>query len=274
MKFSQRAGLATVKVDIQVEGIDSALRSSLWNVLDHHILGRSDFSNGFRGMKGVITPFSRNLWFYYFKEPMDSIPQHADDVMNIIRNHFFKAQWFEVYDFIEFVLSSKKNKEMEEHFNFILEKELAGYRIVDQLFVKITDEQEKLSIESALTIGPFEGVKIHYKQALQHLSNREAPDYRNSIKESISAVESLASELSGKSNATLGDALDVLENDGLLHPALKKGFSALYGYTSNANGIRHALIEESDVDATDAKYFLISCSSFTNYMISKHGKGS
>jgi hypothetical protein len=39
---------------------------------------------------------------------------------------------------------------------------------------------------------------------LQKLADRENPDYRNSIKESISAVESAAQEITGDTGATLG----------------------------------------------------------------------
>ena len=38
-------------------------------------------------------------------------------------------------------------------------------------------------------------------------SDREALDYRNAVKESISAVEPICRSVSGMSSATLGDAL-------------------------------------------------------------------
>jgi hypothetical protein len=50
---------------------------------------------------------------------------------------------------------------------------------------------------------------------------------------------------------------------------LKAAFSSLYGYTSDANGIRHALTEEPDLDQADAVFMLVTCSSFCNYLISK-----
>ena len=43
----------------------------------------------------------------------------------------------------------------------------------------------------------------------------------------------------------------------------------LYGYTSDADGIRHALLDESDLDFEDAKFMLVSCSAFTNYLKGK-----
>jgi len=51
---------------------------------------------------------------------------------------------------------------------------------------------------------------------------------------------------------------------------MKSAFSALYGYTSDEGGIRHALIEKnSQVQIEDARFMLIACSAFVNYLISK-----
>ena len=66
------------------------------------------------------------------------------------------------------------------------------------------------------------------------------------------------------------DALKEIEKRELLHPALKDGFIKLYGYTSDADGIRHAMLDEpKKLTAADACYFLLSCTSFTNYLKAK-----
>jgi len=107
-------------------------------------------------------------------------------------------------------------------------------------------------------------VKEHLSKALQHLSNRDAPDYRNSVKESISAIECQCRKLTGKQ--TLGDALKTLNQNGAIPPALFKGWTGLYGWSSGKGGIRHALMEEDKLNADLAKYFLVSCASFINYL--------
>ena len=99
------------------------------------------------------------------------------------------------------------------------------------------------------------------------MSNKTNPDYRNSIKESISSVESLAKQISKKNTATLGDALKELEKSKKLHPSLKNAFNSLYGYTSDAEGIRHALLKESNLTKADARFMLVCCSAFVNYAI-------
>jgi hypothetical protein len=125
-----------------------------------------------------------------------------------------------------------------------------------------------IEIEQALNEarGPDQ---THLRRALELLSNRESPDYRNSIKESISAVESLAAGIAGAEKGTLGQLIMKLEVGIGLHPALKAAFSNLYGYTSDEGGIRHALMENVTIRFDDAKFFLVVCSAFINYVKAK-----
>lgn len=63
-------------------------------------------------------------------------------------------------------------------------------------------------LEEALNDDDCPVVKTHLRRALELLSDRENPDYRNSIKEPISAVESLSKVIAEKSNASLSKALE------------------------------------------------------------------
>jgi len=104
-------------------------------------------------------------------------------------------------------------------------------------------------------------------EGLDFLSNRSKPDYRNSIKESISAVEAFCQKITSDDKATLGIALAKIEKNHALHPSLKSSFKSLYGYTSDASGIRHALTDTSkDPSFEEAKFMLVSCSAFINYL--------
>ncbi len=245
--------------------MSDALRNSLWNVLDIFIWNRDYFLYRQHG-HGDIEKSSRRLWFVYFKEPMDSRPDRPHRILEAIREYFFSCAWYEIYDFMEHVLLYEQNQNLIQRINDILAIELTGYRFIESTFVPVTDEIEIEAIQKAISEGPFSGVHAHLRMAMEHLSRGNSPDYRNSIKESISAVESMAREISGNPKATLGGALAVIEKNGHLHPALKKGFSAIYGYTSDEAGIRHAMLDEPNITVTDAKFFLVSCSTFINYL--------
>ncbi len=186
----------------------------------------------------------------------------------MIRDYFFQCEWFEVYDFLEYVVGyyEKLMSPLSGFLNQYLERELSAYRFVSGQLSDITDEQELEMLESALADSRFNGVTAHLKRSLELYANRENPDYRNSIKESISAVESIARIVTDNPKATLSDALKALEKRGSLHPALKDGFLKLYAYTSDEGGIRHAMLDVSNLTAADARYFLLSCTSFVNYL--------
>lgn len=159
-----------------------------------------------------------------------------------------------------------------EFFNEIFEKEFVGYRFVGEHIVAITDDLEIKEIEQSLDIK-FKGCKTQIQNALRLLSDRDKPDYKNSIKESISAVESICSIITEKNKATLGDALKVLESKRGLKGQLKSAFEKLYNYTNDKGGIRHAEgLFVSDVSFEEAKFMLVSCCAFINYLIAEYGK--
>ena len=206
--------------------------------------------------------------------PIDGIPGRAYEVHKRIREWFFKVEWFEVYDFLEYLVP-EIDAEIKNNVNDVLETECSGYRFVGDKITPIVGEVEIREVEQAAEgcdSYRLEGAQKHLEAALEKLSDRQNPDYRNSIKESISAVESVCVIISGDPKATLRQALKKIKDLVGLHPALEKGMSSIYGYTSDADGIRHAMIEESDCDLADAKYMLVSCSAFINYLIMKAEK--
>jgi len=58
-----------------------------------------------------------------------------------------------------------------------------------------------------------------------------------------------------------------------VHPALRNGYSSLYGYTSDEGGIRHGLLEADTITFSDAKFFLVVCSAFVNLVEDKTAAG-
>ncbi len=268
MRFSQRKGHKPVAEVIQLEGMSPELRSSLWNALDQFLWSSPDFVHTEFGRPG-IWDFSRAMWFHFLKRAADERPTYGGEILAEVRKFFFAWEWYEVYDFIEWFLGyleGDKRRKFQEIFNFLLESELAGYRIIDGKVADITDAQEVEMLERALADTTNTGAASHLRRALELLADRKAPDYRNSIKESISAVESIARTISGAPKATLGEALKILEKRDKIHPALKEAFLKLYGYTSDKDGIRHAMLDEPNLTQADARYMLMSCTSFINYL--------
>lgn len=271
MRFSQRYGYTPVKEVFQIDSMDSDLRNSLWNALEItywrplYIRGYPLSYGGNSSLRGLCLA----IWTDYFKISLYNFPDSWERTKSQISDFFFECDWHQVYDFIEFMAQADSSMGVgpfEEMVNEFLEREVSGYRLLQGHMVRITDTWEVSEIQAAIS-GVSEPVSEQLDRGLQLLSDRKAPDYRNSVKESISAVEGQVLRSLGKDKGTLGDLLKQLESDTPLHPALKDGFSKLYGYTSDEGGIRHALLEESrEVTFGEAKFMLVACSAFINYV--------
>jgi hypothetical protein len=245
------------------------LRNSLWNLF-------------FEEFTGIWQHATRSLFKNYFKESLDKVPRTTAACREFLSCEFAFFEWFEVYNFVEHCLLdfwelSDRNtyaSDIEEQLNFILERELSGYRAIKGEIVPITDKQEVESIREAFSEASsgLEGVSTQIKNALHLLGKKPEPDYRNSIKESISAVEGICKLLTGERSGGLDNAMKKLSKKIHLHPSLKLGFLKLYGYTSDEDGIRHSILEEKEIGFAEAKYMLVTCSAFVNFVRDKAHK--
>jgi len=273
-RFSERYGYKTARETIQIESISEELRNSLWSLLKVHVWDQvlyNRYAGGsFLSDNPEIKLLCEQLWFNHFKRPLDTLVNDWSKIFSGLRKYFFECDWWAVYDFVEFIANNfpyPGRTKFIEACNAALEKEVSAYRFVNGLISRITDETEIAEIDRALE-GARNPVRTHLRRALELLSDRESPDYRNSIKESISAVESLVATVVGE-KGTLGQLIKKMEDEINLHPALKAAFSSLYGYTSDEDGIRHAILESKDLFFEDAKFFLVVCSAFVNFVESK-----
>ena len=266
MSFAERMGFVPTK-PIQIDSIDEALKNRLYNFF-------------------FDTFYTNDIKRYILDKMGQILPSLSSNLENHLLSDLFleSAPWYNPYDIyeylFEFIMDDTKgnnryfpsiNNCMEE-INKILSEEKSGYRMVDGKFVAITNEIELEAIQSAKHTV-YESVNEHIKKALERYSDRKKPDYENTIKESISAVESMCCIITNSkgSDATLSAALKKLEDNGVkLHGALKSAFDKLYGYTSDQGGIRHGSIDFINAPEEDARYMLVTCSAFVNYLIEKY----
>jgi hypothetical protein len=147
----------------------------------------------------------------------------------------------------------------------------AAYRVIDNdTIVPNASEQEGAALVEALDVlksAGLDGARAHLKQAGEELSTGR---FAKSVAESIHAVESVARAIEANAN-TLDPALKRLRDKIGIHPALVQGFGNLYGYTSDEQGVRHALIEgaKPNVDQYDALFMLGACAAFCTYLVGK-----
>lgn len=275
MSFAERNGFIAEKA-IQINSIDDSLRSRLHNLIT---LIFNSLSNKEKMLIHILDKLGYDI-------AMNTGQQNLSMFHDLFKEHTHKKPWYLPYEIVELVLEYIQNADLFFEYNpkkysiyckainQILEEEKSGYRIIEGKLVNIVSEEEIESINTS-TNTTFESVNKHIKKALAFYADRKNPDYENSVKESISAVEAMCCIITGSkgSQATLGNTIKKLTDHGIsIHSAMQSAFSSLYGYTSDSSGIRHGGINFTSVSQEDAKYMLVSCSAFVNYLIEKYAQ--
>jgi len=267
-KFSDRMGITTPLTELQVGSMNDDLRNTLWNFLTDIFENRWQF-------------LLRDLYFSYYKLPVDDLPDDNSGCRDLIKQNFFQCSWYEVYNLIEYILQNVRSETdrtlsqdgFEVLLDWLLEREFSGYSVIKCEIVPIIAKQEVESIrEAASESSSLKGVSEHIDKARHLFAKKPDPDYPNSIKESISAVEAICCILTGEKAKGLSKAINKLSKKVHLHPSLKEGFLKLYGYSSREGGIRHADVDGKEVGFAEAKYMLVTCSAFVNFVKDKAGK--
>ena len=225
--FSQRYGYTSIEAAFQRERADERLRTRLWNVLVEYMWGHFDRHVHYSEARKRINSLIDRLWVNYLGRDSEEHP-YFDSRCGHVKSRFKTCAWYEMYDLLEFLLQDETTLLGSAAclaLNTVLEEENAAYRVVGTQIVEVTDKSEIAAIEEGLA-HPDDPVRTHIESAVRLLSDRKVTNYRNSIKESISAVESMCCRITGRNQ--LGEAIKKIEN---LHPSLRDGFLKLYGFT-------------------------------------------
>lgn len=241
-----------------------------------------DVNTGGHRYDESYTELEETIWCFFMNQRREDF--YGYNSHKIVAAEYLQSdqnEWYTKFDLIEFTIRVLRSMtpQCDRHFTIVVSNFIKilnstfkrldyVYRVVDDQIVEITDQEEIAAIEEAVSQNST--IKIHLSEALKLMSNRQTPDYRNSIKESISAVEALCREITGES--TLGDALRVWEKNGVKIPTfLKSGIEKLYIYTNDKRtGIRHSLMADTENPSfEETKYLVVICSAFVNYIQGK-----
>ncbi|SNR73680.1 AbiJ-NTD4 domain-containing protein [Puniceibacterium sediminis] len=275
--FSERFGFIKSTTELPVEDMPPSLRSGLWDALRvfyfDDIGSDGDDYYSAAQYSSKFEYISKRVQFHYFRVSWDEMPRQPWKYLQVIKNFFFREDFHKVYEFVEFILSldspegSVNVHKFQDLCNDILSRERAQFRISAGQFVRITNELELAEISAAGENGLSHGVSEHIRVSAALYSKVPDADYRNSVKESISAVEAAVRYVTGKKTVGVEKPLKMIESEFSIHPALRSGFEKIFAFTSDADGVRHALLEESSISQADAKFMLVACSAFSNYLI-------
>ena len=279
--FSERYGYTKPSDVIIRERITSDIQNVIYNCFVDLIEVLSYEDTKYNRFNHTYRSIETEVWVHFFNGKKTSYKYRF--IQNRIEDGTY--EWYKKLDLIEYFISAfadyiENNKiglyipvynGFVNHLNNEFKRLNFAYRIIDGLIVEITSDQEIKTIEDALN-SDSENIRNHFYKALELYSKRPDGDFRNSIKESISAVEAFCREKTGE--GTLGQALNKLESKGIvIHKLLKSAFDKLYAYTNQPDtGVRHALMDKDGdyvPQAEEALFMLVSCSAFINYLNKK-----
>ena len=284
--FSDQNNMGSVKNTLQIDEFDNRTRVILSNRLRkllEHLFEKDTGQQYFSDQFFLPNKFCQSILSDVFIETINLSEGRTYSWRLVYDNKivfvFTQAPYNEVLDMIWYVCDwlIQRNPNIQElvtvYFNEIFEQECVGYRFVNGQIVEITDENEIKEIEQAAS-SPFNACRSHIAKAVGFLADRENKDYKNCVKESISAVEAICKIIAAEPSSDLSKAIKHLKKGGVnIHPTLESAWDKIYSYTCDVGGIRHAeKLFESDVTFEQAKYMLVSCSAFVNYLISEYGK--
>ena len=267
--FSERKGIRDFSSIVQIDNLTHRTRNLLYERIKKYF---STYSSANRMIKYIYIEVLSMI--------EDNIPKYSDyrgaehyytKTILIEIYHFFEySKLNELFDFLEAIgrflkrIPSNEYESFKTSINDVFEEENVNYRYTGDIITDLTSEVEIKSIDDTLKT-PYDVVNKHFSNAMDLLYHTK--DFGNSIKESISAVEAMCQIING-GKEELNKSLKSLKIK--IHPALEQAYIKLYAYTCDENGVRHANgVGEKDASFAEARYMLVSCSAFINYLKEK-----
>jgi AbiJ N-terminal domain 4 len=273
LTFEQAEGVQPLPSQLQLREVSQQLRAVLWNQIHRYLSEATEHSD--YGPNYIDKPWSMILkeeHVYRQHGMVDDFGNVAKDLIAETRDIFENGDYLSIFGWLEFVLKHPAcPSTVADDVERILRYCRAAYRVIDRKVIcpVASDTEHSTIVQAFADLGAkqFNGARAHLRNAASHLT---AGAYADSVRESIHAVEAVGRTLDPTADV-LSKALAKLEQKISIYPAMKKGFTSLYAYTSDEKGIRHALLDDSaaKVDEADALFMLGACAAFVSYLVNK-----
>ncbi|MFH0882298.1 MAG: hypothetical protein V2A56_04865 [bacterium] len=268
--FSQRIGKTPIELDLQVEGVDDALRVAIWNAI-----WRTLIDDPWAKPKPTLREeVLDDIWEHFYRRPSDETPRDPHEILARLKEWLAECEWYRAYDLLEFlhsVLPPTETGGYELAVNRGLEAERSAYRLMRGSILPVTDAVEVREVTQATEeivergIGP---ARDHMNTAIAELGKRRGADYEKVVREATAAVQSVARWTARKDVATLQEAFTALDEEGRLPTTFKQGLGALFD-TEGAQGSGHPFQQAgSEVGLKEARFTVVTASAVINYLLS------
>lgn len=270
LTFAQAEGAEPLPVQLQRTEVSPQLRAVVWDYIYRELnrtSRREMYSYVGDPWKGALN--SLHVLFYH--KPADEFDSSFNNAADAAKAAVMDSDWIKFYGWIQHLLRVKPTPQFADMINKILIYSRSPYRVIDkEVLCPIGSDEEAQTVTRAFRdlnkVKNLAGGREHLKAAAQELS---AGHFADSVRESMHAVESVVRVL--EPAGEFSKALAKLEASTNIHGALKKGFVAIYGFSSDEQGIRHPLLDKAapDVDEADAIFMIGACSAFVSYLVNK-----
>lgn len=132
--------------------------------------------------------------------------------------------------------------------------------------VETTDQAQYVMSDNRL-----QNARIHYSKALGFFRDRKQPDYTNTVKEAVCAIESAGKSLFPQAKAaTLGNLAKWFQqknNNIPMPPTLAKAIDNIYVLRNSGEGVAHGSTNGDEITAAIAEYILSLSASTIIYLV-------
>lgn len=270
LPFSQAHGYEPLPQPLKLEELSPQARIGFWNILYREVVSTLQLRRS--STWGPIFQFAHTD---FFGLPLDQWQDTVHILESVIRPYIMNGPFNKVFDLLTFLMRVREcPPQFISNIGNVFHQFQLAY-VLDgsyppTIYPTSTPEEGQVLLNALQQIreAGLSGARSHLRNAATSIDQE---DWTGAVRESIHAVESVARQITPGAQ-TLGDALRTLEREGLLqHPALREGFSKIYGYTNDEQGIRHALLdaEKPNVSQDEAIFMLGACASFASYLSRK-----
>lgn len=269
--FSQRNGLVPIPPQLKLGEVSNDLRRVINYFISLEIDCETSYVMGSRIFKPSWKRVTQDIFVLFFGHPIGKYKASVDDWRTSIASLTETLDLPKLFDFVEFLSRHDHcSADLKKNLANAFISERAAYRVIDGQIVAIGTNEQADAFDAAIKLSEDNGALAARAHLVTSGACLRNGDWSGSIRESIHSVEAIAVRLSNGAS-TLGAALAALEKRGYLHGSLKGAFGQLYGYSSNEEGVRHALVfkDEPQVDETDALFMLGACASFVSYLLAR-----
>lgn len=280
MRFSTRYTASKGKSALILEDAPKATRTGYVKGLLGQFVGNDRKGYGQRVQPLDITE-THQAFIALIRDEADPWDYDPSNAWVALTSHLKDCSWLDFYDFLELVGASLIKRDDEHPFddpghfksyqakvNALLQEDGIGWSLNDksELVRQIPKAlASRVASTEKLLSDSYTTARIHYQKALRYLYQHPV-DEANSIKEIISALESVAKVLAPKAS-TLGDAIKQFRKE-KKHPAhLLDAVEKLYVYTNATPLVRHGHVSGSVIKLPEAELAVHIGVNFIRYLI-------